>query len=160
MDKMPRTIPALWSFRALLIALLASALLIWAIFAAAAEEPGIAVDLVNGHKLRVKEIDPARSLPHAYYDQAMTSLPVLYPAGRVLAERRLGKLGENPAAAYALVGYQKDLDDPVVIIAGVVTRGNRAWSFDADVPQDDFGDMLLLVMEVLTRLPVDRVEQP
>ena len=118
------------------------------------------VPLENGVALHIKEIAFSRILPHAYYDQAMSSIPGVYPDSQIIAKRRLGYLAKNPAAVYSMVCYKKSKDQPEVTVSGVVTGKNKAWSFDAEADESAFADTLILVMEMIAEVPFNKSFQP
>ena len=72
------------------------------------------VRLENGQELNIKHMSPSRILPHAYYDQAVASIPGVYPNSQIIAKRRLGYLGKNPSFLYSMVSYKKSKDLPEV----------------------------------------------
>ena len=53
------------------------------------------ITLDGGITLNVSKFISNRSLPHAFYDQAMSSIPLLYPDYMIYAKRRQGKLGTD-----------------------------------------------------------------
>ena len=120
---------------------------------AALENSVTTVRLENGYELQVKEIHHSRILPHAYYDQALASIPDLHPNSRIIVKRRLGHFRNGSAQSYSLVCYKKSKDHDEVTISGVITSGNKAWSFDTIVAEKDFADTLLLVFETIIELP-------
>jgi hypothetical protein len=118
------------------------------------------VSLENGVELHIKEIQPSRILPYAYYDQALASIPGVYPDSQIIAKRRLGYLGKITPAVYSIVCYKKSKDLKEVKISGVVTSKNKAWSFDAGVDEFAFVDTLILVMEIIAEVPFNKSLQP
>ncbi len=118
------------------------------------------VRLENGQELNIKHMSPSRILPHAYYDQAVASIPGVYPNSQIIAKRRLGYLGKNPSFLYSMVSYKKSKDLPEVTISGVVVNKNRAWFFEAKVDESSFADTLVLVLETLADLPSNKSLQP
>ena len=118
------------------------------------------VSLENGVELHIKQIQFSRILPHAYYDQAISSIPGVYPKSQIIAKRRLGYLTKNPSAVYSMVCYKKSKDQKEVTISGVVTSKNKAWSFDAGVYEIAFADTLIRVMEIIAEVPFDKSLQP
>ena len=115
--------------------------------------------LENGIRLELKEIEAARMLPHVYYDQAMTSIPKLYPGAQIIAKRRYGLLGRHPQRAYSLIAYRKSRQHDRVSIGGVATAGQDAWSFNADAEAAAFAETLMLVLEALPALPAPAAAQ-
>jgi hypothetical protein len=107
------------------------------------------VVLDDGARLHIKEISFSRTLPTAYYDQAMASIPALYPKSEIVAARRLGRFDNNSAASYSMVCYKKSADIDEVIISGVIVRDRKAWSFDTKVDSSLFIDTLMRVLEAL-----------
>ena len=69
------------------------------------------VPLENGVVLHIKEIAFSRILPHAYYDQAISSIPGVYPDSQIIAKRRFGYAGKNPPVVYSMVSKARS---PVV----------------------------------------------
>ena len=129
--------------------------------AAAASEMKVRnVPLENGVELNIKEIRFSRILPHAYYDQAIASIPGVYPYSQIIAKRRLGYLGKSKPAVYSIVCYKKSKDLKEVTISGVVTSKNKAWSFDAGADESAFVDTLIQVMEIIAQVPFNPSLQP
>lgn len=58
--------------------------------------------LENGLELHIKEILSSRILPHAFYDQAMASIPGVYPKSQIIAKRRVGYLEKNTPSLYSM----------------------------------------------------------
>ena len=129
-------------------------------FAGAPESDVKKVPLENGQELHVKQILPSRILPHAYYNQAMASIPGVYPNSQIIAKRRIGYLGKNSAVLYSLVCYQESKDRKEVTISGIVINKERAWSFHSRLAESSFANTLVLVLEILTDLPFDKSLQP
>jgi len=109
--------------------------------------------LETGVELHIKEIPFSRILPTAYYDQAMASIPAVYPSSEIVAKRRFGRFGSDLAASYSMVCYKESSQIDQVTISGVITRDGKAWSFDALVEGSLFADTLILVLETLAALP-------
>ena len=118
------------------------------------------VPLGTGVALHIKEIQFSRILPHAYYDQAISSIPGVYPDSQIIAKRRLGYLKKNPSAVYSMVCYKKSKIKKEVTISGVVTGKNKAWSFDTGVDEIAFADTLIRVMEIIADVPFNKSLQP
>ena len=109
--------------------------------------------LETGVELHIKEIPFSRILPTAYYDQAMASVPAVYPGSEIVAKRRFGRFGSDLTASYSMVCYRESSEIEQVTISGVITINGRAWSFDALVENALFADTLILVLETLAALP-------
>ena len=109
--------------------------------------------LETGVELHIKEIPFSRILPTAYYDQAMASIPAVYPSSEIVAKRRFGRFGTDLAASYSMVCYKESSQIDQVTISGVITIDGKAWSFDALVEGSLFADTLVLVLETLAALP-------
>lgn len=129
-------------------------------FAGASDNSSNKVLLENNFELHVKEILPSRILPHAFYDQAMTSIPGVYPNSQIIAKRRVGYLGKNTSSLYSMVCYKESKDIGEVTISGVITNKNKAWSFNVKVVESSFADTLLLVLEIIAELPFNKSLQP
>ena len=127
---------------------------------AASEVKTKSVPLDNGVELHIRQIQFSRILPHAYYDQAIASIPRVYPDSQIIAKRRQGYLAKNPAAVYSMVCYKKSKNQTEVTVSGVVTVKNKAWSFDAGVDESEFADTLILVMEMIADVPFNNALQP
>lgn len=112
------------------------------------------LELDGGGTLVVREVEPHRGLPHTFYDQALASLPRLYPEHVLLAARRRGSVG---GVAYALVCYREAPDAERVVIQASAVHKDRAWSLDAVVPPP-YGSALLQVVEEIAKLP-SRMEE-
>ena len=108
------------------------------------------ISIDDNNVLTVIEIAGSRLLPHAYYDQAIASIPALYPEHEFLAKRRFAYIGK---VAYSIVCYKKDKDDNIVIISGTAVLNTEAWSFQAEVPEPVFGDALIIVLETISKIP-------
>jgi hypothetical protein len=111
------------------------------------------VPLETGIELQIKEIPFSRILPTAYYDQAMASIPAVYPGSEIVAGRRFGRFGPDVTASYSLVCYKESSEIDQVTISGVLTSDGKAWSFDALVEGSLFTNTLILVLEALAALP-------
>ncbi len=109
--------------------------------------------LETGVELHIKEIPFSRILPTAYYDQAMASIPAVYPGSEMVAKRRFGRFGSDLTASYSMVCYKESSEIDRVTISGVVAINRKAWSFDALVEGSLFADTLILVLETLAALP-------
>ena len=109
--------------------------------------------LETGVELHIKKIPFSRILPTAYYDQAMASIPGVYPGSEIVAKRRYGRFGTDLAASYSMVCYKESSQIDQVTISGVITIDGKAWSFDALVEGSLFADTLILVLETLAALP-------
>ncbi len=112
--------------------------------------------LDNGYILHITEISPSRVLPHAFYDQAMESIPSIYPNAVIVAERRIGSFAGNNYPLYSLIGYKESMDLEDVTISGVVTGMDRAWSFTIKVSESSYANTLLLILENIADLPYNR----
>jgi hypothetical protein len=91
-----------------------------------------------------KPIALDRSLPSAYVDQALQSIPQLYPAHVLLAHRRHSETGP---VAYSLIVYGKDAEIEEVTIEGVAVHEQRAWEFHATCPLSAAMDAVLTTIE-------------
>jgi len=107
----------------------------------------------TGVELHIKEIPFSRILPTAYYDQAIASIPAVYPGSEIVAKRRLGRFGPDLTASYSMVCYKESSEIDQVTISGVVIIDMKAWSFNALVESSLFADTLILVLETLAALP-------
>jgi len=122
---------------------LGAVLLLGAIACAASE-----IRLESGSTLTVSRAEYSRILPHAFYDQALSSLPHLFPKHVMLASRRSGSLGK---VVYALVCFKETQASDQVVIQGVAVHGDRAWNLEASAPAS-YGDTLLQVLEQIAKL--------
>ena len=94
-------------------------------------------------------IDFFRGLPHVFAEQALESMPRLYPAHLLLAQRRLAQAGP---VAYSLLVYRKDAGDAVTI-EGVGVHESRAWRFSATCASRLAWDGLVTTLERVAELP-------
>ena len=97
----------------------------------------------------IETIGHSRNLPHAYYDQAMNSLPELYPQHELTASRRLSRLG---TVTYSLVVYKKKPSAHLVQIEGAAERYPNAWRFRAACPEDSLVEGLITTLEMISTL--------
>ncbi len=92
-------------------------------------------------------------MPYVFYDQAINSIPGIYPNSTIVAERHLGKIGENADVLYSLIGYKEEKNTNEITISGIATNKDRAWSFTIMVADSSLTQTLLLVLENLSDLP-------
>jgi hypothetical protein len=114
-----------------------------------ASDAGREIALAGGGALTVTDVAYSRGLPHAFHDQALSSLPRLFPAHELLGSRRVAVLGE---VVYALVCYREAPASERVVIEAVAVAGDRAWRLSAAAPLD-FGAALQQVLAHVERLP-------
>jgi len=107
------------------------------------------VGLDTGGTLTIEPIAANRMLPQAFFDQALASLPQLFPEHVLLASRRAGVLGD---VSYALVCYKEAPTSERVVIQAVEVHGDQAWTLETDAPAT-YGDTLMQVLEQVARLP-------
>lgn len=131
-----------------------------AVSAGASENNAKILLLENAQKLEIKEITFSRFLPHAFYDQALASIPGIYPDSVILAKRRVGTFGHNTSTLYSVVCYKDSKELDIVTIAGVITHESKAWSFDVKVIESSFVETLLLVVETIAKVPFYKSLQP
>lgn len=110
----------------------------------------VKVPLESGREMVVTTIPYSRLLPHAYYDQAMASLPALHPDLEVLVKRRFGLVGE---VAYCLIVYKTEAGSEEIVFDGAVQRGSRAWQIRLLSPDKELANTLMEVLELISRLP-------
>ncbi len=134
-------------------ALLILILILAASSAGAQDNEGQKISLETGVELHIKEIPFSRILPTAYYDQAIASIPAVYPGSEIVAKRRFGRFGPDLTASYSMVCYKESSQIDQVTISGVVIIDMKAWSFDVLVEGPLFADTLILVLETLAALP-------
>ena len=111
----------------------------------------------EGVLIKVKKHRSNRSLPHAFYDQAISSIPKLYPEHEYFAKRRYGRLGE---VEYSIVCYKESKNLSKVLISGTAVKDIDAWYFEVYVSDNLFGDKLLIVLEAVEQLPSNKQLQP
>lgn len=128
--------------------LVISAMLLFGPFVHAASE----IQLDNGGTVTVSNAQYSRSLPHAFYDQALASLSHLFPAHVLLAGRRSDVLGE---VAYSLVCYRETPSSDRVIVQGVAVHSDRAWNIKAYTPVSSYEITLGQVLEQIEKLPTN-----
>jgi len=121
--------------------------------AAEASESFQEISLENGVTLTVKKIRNNRSLPQAFYDQTVASVPTLYSAHAFVAKRRNGRLGN---VLYSIACYKEDVKLDLVTASGTAVSDGKAWFFESRVPESSFGDDLLILMEAVANLPVSQ----
>jgi hypothetical protein len=115
------------------------------------------VPLETGVELRIEEILDSRILPHAYYDQAMSSIPGVYPESKIIAKRRVFQLGKGDSASFnSIICYKKDSKKEGVTITGVSISNGKAWQFDTEIKEPLFPDTLISVIEELSKMPLNK----
>jgi uncharacterized protein len=107
------------------------------------------IELESGSTLTISHAEFSRFLPHAFYDQAIASLPHVYPKHVLLASRRTGELGE---VRYALVCFKESPESERVTIQAVAVHGRQAWRFETYAPLS-YEDTLVEVLEQISKLP-------
>jgi len=112
--------------------------------------PAAAKDLVleGGGTLTVRPTPFSRILPHAFHDQAMESLPLVFPEHVLHASRRSGQVGE---VLYALVCFQETKASARVTIQAVAVHGESAWRVDGSAP-GSCSDAVLRALEEVAKL--------
>jgi hypothetical protein len=90
-----------------------------------------------------------RSLPHVFVDQALQSLPLLYPNDVLLLQRRYSELG---GVVYSLLVYRKDAAAQDVTVEGVAVHDMRAWLFTAHCSSNTVLDGLVSTLEQIAAL--------
>lgn len=114
------------------------------------------LELNNGQILLVVETDHSRNMPWAFYDQAIKSIPLIYPNSVIIAGERLGKTGGNNEILYSLVGYKESIDSKGITISGIATFKDRAWIFDIMVKESLLSQSIRLVLQQLNQLPYSK----
>jgi len=106
------------------LALQLALLLAWSatLHAADTVNPGIV-------PIKVEEVTPSRILPHAFFDQAISSIQVVYPESEILDGVRFRQLG---SIAYAYVAYRTDRNAARVRLEMMATHDRRAWHLAAE----------------------------
>ena len=108
--------------------------------------------LGNDVELKLEEVTPSRIMPYTFYDQAMESIPAMYPKGQIIAKRRMGQFGEKNKLFYSLVAYTIREETKVVIIGGNIIFEKKAWSYSAQVPLESYSNYLVLILEHIARM--------
>ncbi|MCZ6732320.1 MAG: hypothetical protein O7B27_07180 [Gammaproteobacteria bacterium] len=88
-------------------------------------------------------------MPHIYYDQATDSLPSLHPELITLAAHRLGTVGST---LYSLICYKTSRDSVEILVTGAAVHDQRAWRIEAVSSRSSYGELLLRVVEVISRI--------
>jgi hypothetical protein len=129
--------------------------MLFAVFLLIVSNPGVAdshvrtVQLQGGGEMQIESVQFNRWMPHIYYDQATDSLPLLYPELVTLAAHRLGTVGST---LYSLICYKTSRDSPEILITGAVVHDQQAWRIDAASSRSSYGELLLRVVEVISRM--------
>lgn len=90
------------------------------------------------------ETQATRNAPTAYADQALASIPQLYPRHELLVTRRSSTLGD---VWFSLLVYKRDGALDPVTIEGVAERQSKAWRFSATCPSAKALDGVVTVLE-------------
>ena len=91
-----------------------------------------------------------RGLPHAYAEQGLESIPLLFRGHEMLAQRRIAQAGP---VSYSLLVYKKDAKADAVSIEGVGVHESRAWRFSATCASRLAWDGLVTTLERVAALP-------
>jgi len=110
------------------------------------------ITLENGQQLNIEEIPYSRRLPTSYYDQALSSIPTLYRDAVFVVKRRIGYFG-NATSPYSLICYRETPQDPSVTITGVLQSKQKAWRYEATIPDTVFTQSLILILEEVSKIP-------
>ncbi len=109
--------------------------------------------------MEIRKIQFSRILPTAYYDQALSSIPGLYPDSEIVAKRRYGHFGNNQSSAYSMVCYKESPAFHEITISGVVVSNRKAWRYEARVNANHFNETLILVLENISALSFNNLLQ-
>jgi hypothetical protein len=120
------------------------------LFLSAAAQADTEIQLNDGSALTITETRYNRMLPHSFYDQAMASLPQLYPEHELLAGRRSGRVG---GVIYSLICYRKSPSSDRVIIQAVAVHNRQAWNIETLTNTTSYPGVLLQVLERINGLP-------
>ena len=107
------------------------------------------VQLQGGGEMKIESVSFNRWMPHIYYDQATDSLPSLHPELVTLAAPRLGTVGNT---LYSLICYKTSRDSVEILVTGAAVRDQQAWRIDAVSSRSSYGELLLRVVEVISRI--------
>ena len=121
--------------------------IVWVTHASSADE-AFEIPLDAGVAMRVSPLPFSRWLPHAYYDQAIKSLPAIHEDITVIARRRLGYLGD---IAYSLIAYRPSAESTQVILDGAVQYKDKAWRIEVTCAEDQYGDVTMQTLEVISQ---------
>jgi hypothetical protein len=122
--------------------------LLWVTPASSADET-LVVPLDAGVTMRVSPLRFNRWLPHAYYDQAITSLPAIHKELTVIASRRLGYVGN---VAYSLIVYRLGAEPKQIVLNGAVQYNDKAWRIEVACVDGQYGDVMMQVLEAISQL--------
>lgn len=81
--------------------------------------------------IRIRPIASQRNLPHAFFDQALTSIQALHPRAIFVERERVGQRG---SLLFALVAWRAEADAESTELDAVAVNGRRAWDLHATVP--------------------------
>ena len=107
------------------------------------------VQLQGGGEMKIESVSFNRWMPHIYYDQATDSLPSLHPELVTLATHRLGTVGNT---LYSLICYKTSSDSVEILVTGAAVHDQQAWRIDAVSSRSSYGELLLRVVEVISRI--------
>jgi hypothetical protein len=74
--------------------------------------------------IQVEEVTANRTLPYAFYDQALASIPVLYPEAEIVGGARFRRSG---SIIYAYIAYRPAKDAATLLLEMSATDDLRAW---------------------------------
>ncbi len=107
------------------------------------------VQFQGGGEMKIESVQFNRWMPHIYYDQATDSLPSLHPELITLATHRLGTVGST---LYSLICYKTSRDSVEILVTGAAVHDQRAWRIEAVSSRSSYGELLLRVVEVISRI--------
>ena len=107
------------------------------------------VQLQGGDELKIESVQFNRWMPHIYYDQATDSLPSLHPELVTLAAHRSGMVGST---LYSLICYKTSRDSVEILVTGAAVHDQQAWRIDVVSSRSSYGELLLRVVEVISRI--------
>ncbi len=106
--------------------------------------------LDNQIELRVEEILPSRAIPWMYYDQAIESIPAIYPESKIISKIKHETSKFNSALNYSLVSFVKSEKTKYVIVGGNFRIKDRAWSYSANVPIKGYDETMRLILAAIS----------
>ena len=89
------------------------------------------------------------TMPYSHVDQALESIPVIFPKHKILLQRRMSTVG---AIDYAIIIFQEDANTNIVTIEGAAVRRPDAWTFQVKCMKDAALECLAVTLEKVAAL--------
>ena len=121
-----------------------------------AEELYSVIFLQGEITVEIREFTPSRITPVNYFNQAMESIPVIYPQSEIITTISHSRLKADQDILYSLVGYIEYPQSPVVSAGGQVLVKDRAWQYYAEIPKEQYPELQNKLIEKVASLAFNK----